>query len=168
MLQLIRRAARARAFEKRVPVAATGRNWLVRSWLALLCAGAATAFAQDNAAGAVPPAPAAQATATAAATGSSDPQTGLMTVVEPKVERDPTSLAPLGDDFSPTTGTITFSANDISIPGNFAILVELRRWVTADDADTGGPAGWKWNIPLNSRKLPCRQGRPHQHGLERG
>ncbi|MCE3262710.1 MAG: Rhs family protein, partial [Pseudoduganella sp.] len=71
-----------------------------------------------------------------------------MTVVEPKYEMDPTSLSPMGDDFSPATGTVTFSATDISIPGNFAIPVALQRWVPSDDSDTGGPSGWKWNIPF--------------------
>src|SRR5690606_35609774 len=43
---------------------------------------------------------------------------------------------------------ITFSTTDISIPGNFPIPVELRRWVPRDDFDTGGPPGWAWNIPF--------------------
>ena len=147
MRQLIGRAAYARDLKQRLFAAAAGRNLLAASWLVLLCAFAATAFAQNNPPRPLLPPHDTQVAATAAAGGSSDPQTELMTVVEPKVERDPTSLAPLGDDFSPTTGTITFSATDISIPGNFAIPVELRRWVPSDDADTGGPAGWKWNIP---------------------
>src|SRR5690606_38001933 len=78
-----------------------------------------------------------------------DPQTALMTVIEPKVEADTTSASPLGDDFDPVTGTITFSATDISLPGNFPIPVELRRWVPHDDTYPGGPGGgWQWNIPL--------------------
>ena len=67
-----------------------------------------------------------------------DPQTALLTVVEPKIELDRTSASPLGDDYDPVTGTVTFSTTDISIPGNFAIPVELRRWVPRDDYNTGG------------------------------
>ncbi|KAF1715330.1 wall associated protein [Pseudoxanthomonas sangjuensis] len=77
--------------------------------------------------------------------GGSDPQTALMTVVEPKLE---VSLSPLDDSYDPATGTVTFSATDISLPGNFAIPVELSRWVPSDDSDTGGPGTWKWNIPF--------------------
>lgn len=77
-----------------------------------------------------------------------DPQTDLMTVVEPKIEADTTSASPLGDDYDPATGGITFSATDIALPGNFDIPVELRRWVPTDDYDTGGPTGWTWNIPF--------------------
>src|SRR5690606_22581100 len=78
-----------------------------------------------------------------------DPQTALMTVIEPKVEADTTSASPLGDAFDPVTGTITFPATDISLPGNFPIPVELRRWVPHDDTYPGGPGGgWQWNIPL--------------------
>ncbi|MDG6348791.1 hypothetical protein QAA18_08595 [Luteimonas sp. 8-5] len=77
-----------------------------------------------------------------------DPQTALMTVVEPKVEADTTRASPLGDDYDPVTGAVTFSTTDISIPGNFPIPVELRRWVPREDYDTGGPTGWAWNIPF--------------------
>lgn len=77
-----------------------------------------------------------------------DPQTALMTVVEPKIEADTTSASPLGDDYDPVTGAVTFTTTDISIPGNFPIPVELRRWVPRDDYDTGGPTGWAWNIPF--------------------
>jgi hypothetical protein len=112
MLQLIRRAVHVRDFKKHAPATAAGRTWLVQGGLTLLCAVAATAFAQDISRRPVPLAPRiTQAAATTAAAGApSDPQTELMSVIEPKVERDPTSLSPLGDDFSPTTGTITFSA----------------------------------------------------------
>src|SRR3546814_4424468 len=58
-----------------------------------------------------------------------DPQTALMTVVEPKIEADTISASPMGDDYDPVSGTITFSATDISLPGNDGIPVELRRWV---------------------------------------
>jgi YD repeat-containing protein len=144
MNRLIGRATHALGLEKRVPAARKSGNWLAGSGLTLLFAVAASAFAQDTTKQAKAPA----AETTAAVGGSSDPQSELRTVIEPKYETDPTSLSPLGDDFSPTSGTITFSATDISIPGNFAIPVELRRWVPSDDANTGGPAGWKWNIPF--------------------
>src|SRR3546814_1977106 len=39
-----------------------------------------------------------------------DPQTALMTVVEPKIEADTISASPMGDDYDPVSGTITFSA----------------------------------------------------------
>ncbi len=58
----------------------------------------------------------------------------------------------LGDDnsgtYDPATGAFTFSATDISIPGNFNLPVELRRWIPNDDMDTGGPGDWKWDIPF--------------------
>jgi YD repeat-containing protein len=150
MKRLIGRAAHARGVKERASILPNGRNWLARTSLTLLCAVAVTALAQENSTSLVASPPTPQIVAppvAAAAVESTDPQTALKTVVEPKVERDPTSLAPFGDDFNPATGTITFSATDISIPGNFAIPVELRRWVPSDDADTGGPAGWTWNIP---------------------
>jgi len=74
-----------------------------------------------------------------------DPQTALMTVVEPGLEL---STSPLDDSFDPATGTVTFAATDISLPGNFDIPVELSRWVPSQDMDTGGPGHWKWNLPL--------------------
>ncbi len=77
-----------------------------------------------------------------------DPQFALMSVVEPRLEVDPTSLSGLGDDYDPASGTVSFSVTDISLPGNFDIPVELRRWVPQDDYDTGGPNGWTWNIPF--------------------
>src|SRR5690606_34257031 len=82
------------------------------------------------------------------AIGDFDPQTQLMTVIEPKLEIDPTSISPLGDDYDPSTGGVTFSTTDISLPGNFDIPVELRRWVPRDDDAPGGPTGWAWNIPF--------------------
>ncbi len=92
-----------------------------------------------------------------------DPQLPLMTVVEPQLEFDPTSVSPLGDDYDPASGTVTFSATDISLPGNFDIPVELRRWVPQDDYDTGGPGGalgmWRWNIPfIRGNYLDVKQG----------
>ena len=73
-----------------------------------------------------------------------------MTVIEPKIEADATSASPLGDDYDPVAGTVTFSATDISLPGNFDIPVELSRWAPNDDVDTGGlvAPGWKWNLPF--------------------
>lgn len=87
-------------------------------------------------------------TSFAAGIGGSDPQAHLITVVEPEVQMDATSATAFGDDYDPGTGQITFSALDISIPGNSAIPVELRRWVPSDDYRTGGPTGWAWNIPF--------------------
>lgn len=81
--------------------------------------------------------------------GDWDPQTDLMTVIEPGVEADKTAVSPLGDDYDPVSGTITFSATDISLRGNFAIPVELRRWIPSNEAlDAGGPADWRWNLPF--------------------
>lgn len=74
-----------------------------------------------------------------------DPQIALMTVVEPKLE---TVSSPTDDSYDPATGNVTFAVTDISLPGNFAIPVELSRWVSNDDANTGGPTGWAWNIPF--------------------
>lgn len=54
----------------------------------------------------------------------------------------------LGSSYSPIVGTETFSVTDISIPGNFALPVELTRWVPSDDTYVGGPVGWSWNIPF--------------------
>src|SRR3546814_20873872 len=75
-----------------------------------------------------------------------DPQTALMTVVAPKIEADTISASPLGDDYDPVSGTITFSATDISLPAHDGIPLELRRWVPGDDSDTGGPTGWAWAL----------------------
>jgi len=124
MNRLIGGTTRAQRWMKRVFAAAADRNGLIGTALVLLCAVAAPAFAQDST------------------------DSHLYTVVEPNYETDRTSVSPLGDDFSPATGTVTFSATDISIPGNFSIPVELRRWVPLDDFNTGGPPGWKWNIPF--------------------
>jgi RHS repeat-associated protein len=145
MKRLIGRAVYARElagiFTPRI-----SKGWLAGSWLAVLCALGTTALAQDSDDKRSEPTQGTQS-ASRAAVGL-DPRTELLSVVEPKVEMDQTSVSPLGDDFSPATGTITFSATDISIPGNFAIPVELRRWVPSEDFNTGGPEGWKWNIPF--------------------
>lgn len=146
MKRLIGRAAHTRELEG-VTAPRIGRSWLAGSWLAVLCALGASATAQDKS---NPPAEPQRGTQSAsrAAVGTGSDASELLTVVEPKVEMDPTSVSALGDDFNPSTGTVTFSATDISIPGNFAIPVELRRWVTSDDSDTGGPGVFKWNIPF--------------------
>lgn len=159
MKRLIGRPAHTQGLERRVPAMAIGRNWLILSCLALLCAVTANVYAQDNSEPTVSPPPSTLPGAPSNAEVQTDPQRDLMTVVEPKYERDPTSISPLGDDFNPATGTVTFSATDISLPGNFAIPVELRRWVTSDDANTGGPVGWKWNIPfIRGNFLDVRDG----------
>ncbi|HNP36943.1 MAG TPA: RHS repeat-associated core domain-containing protein [Woeseiaceae bacterium] len=70
-----------------------------------------------------------------------------VSILEPQIpDRYPGSTA-LGDGYNPATGEVTFSVVDISIPGNSAIPVELRRWIPTSDSDTGGPTGWKWDIP---------------------
>lgn len=76
---------------------------------------------------------------------NTDPQIALMTVVEPKLE---SVSSPMDDSYDPATGNVTFAVTDVSLPGNSAIPVELSRWVPNDDADTGGPTGWAWNIPF--------------------
>lgn len=53
-----------------------------------------------------------------------------------------------GSSYNPVMGTETFSVTDISIPGNFALPVELTRWIPSDDTYVGGPTGWSWNIPF--------------------
>ena len=146
MKRLIGRGAPVRDLDG-ISTPRTHKARLAGGWLAVLCALGATAAAQDKS---DPPPTEKRGTQSAsrAAVGGTDAVSELLTVVEPKVEMDATSLSGLGDDFSPSSGTVTFSATDISIPGNFAIPVELRRWVPSDDFDTGGPGVWKWNIPF--------------------
>src|SRR3546814_5345324 len=89
-----------------------------------------------------------------------------MTVVEPKIEADTISASPMGDDYDPVSGTITFSATDISLPGNDGIPVELRRWVPGDDYATGGQTGWAWNIQfIRGNYLDVKDGRSEAHTL---
>ena len=79
--------------------------------------------------------------------GGGDPLEFEVSRLEPQIpDRYPGTTA-MGDGYNPATGEVTFSAIDISVPGNFAIPFELRRWVPTVDSDTGGPTGWKWDIP---------------------
>jgi RHS repeat-associated protein len=156
MKRLIGRGAPVRDLDG-VSTLRIGKGWLAGGWLAMACALATTAAAQDNRNRQSQAKQGTQSVTRAAV--ATDPRSELLSVIEPKVEMDQTSVSALGDDFNPATGTITFSATDISIPGNFAIPVELRRWVPSEDFNTGGPAGWKWNIPfIRGNFLDVRHG----------
>ncbi|MBC3766713.1 RHS repeat-associated core domain-containing protein [Neptunicella marina] len=71
-----------------------------------------------------------------------------ISILEPQVPQRYPGSTELGDGYNPVTGEVTFAVTDISIPGNSTIPVELRRWIPSGDLDTGGPTGWKWDIPF--------------------
>lgn len=52
------------------------------------------------------------------------------------------------EEFNPSDGAVLFRINEVSIPGNSTIPVELTRWIPVENFNVGGPTGWDWDIPF--------------------
>ena len=72
-------------------------------------------------------------------------------------------VSPLGDDVfgdqvNLFNGTVSFSATDISLPGNSALAVELVRTYDTQDVSSGRPLGqWDLDLPRLSGVHPANQ-----------
>jgi len=59
----------------------------------------------------------------------------------------------LGDSIDPRSGRLTFEQVDVSLPGNFALPVEMRRRLNPSQMQSGEFSDWQLAIPTISTKI---------------